>query len=97
MPGKRKHLIRELPYRASLVVGVWARRGAWSGDGSMDGGGAGGHARAQLARLETPQQLLIVATQPLLLVALLLHVHLQVGILLGELSGEEGGREKVKN
>lgn len=55
----------------------------------MDGGRGGRHARAQLARLKTPQQFLISATQPLLLVALLLHVHLQVGIFLRELSEEE--------
>lgn len=64
----------------------------------MDGGGAGGHPRAQLARLETPQQFLISATQTLLLVALLLHVHLQVGVLLRELpEKEEGRREKSQN
>lgn len=57
----------------------------------MDGGGAGGHARAQLACLKTPEQFLVGATQPLLLVALLLHVHLQVGVLLRELSNEEEG------
>lgn len=57
----------------------------------MDGGGAGGHARAQLACLKTPQQFLISATQPLLLVAFLLHVHLQVGVLLRELSEQEEG------
>lgn len=56
----------------------------------MDGGGGGGHVRAQLACLKTPQQFLVGATQPLLLVALLLHVHLQVGILLGELPEKEG-------
>lgn len=54
----------------------------------MDGGGAGGHARAQLACLKTPQQFLIGAAQTLLLVALLLHIHLQVGILLRELPVE---------
>lgn len=59
----------------------------------MEGGGAGGHPRAQIARLETPQQLLVGATQTLLLVALLLHVHLQVGVLLRELSEGEGQNE----
>lgn len=53
----------------------------------MEGGGARGHSGAELARLEAPQQLLVGATQPLLLVALLLHVHLQVGVLLRELPG----------
>lgn len=87
-----------LPLRESLMVGVWAGRGTWSRGGSMDGGGAGGHPRAQLARLETPQQFLISATQTLLLVALLLHVHLQVGVLLRELpEKEEGRREKSQN
>ncbi len=82
---KKKELIQELPLIVSLMVGVWAGRGARCGGGSMDGGGAGRHARAQLARLKTPQQFLISATQPLLLVALFLHVHLQVSILLREL------------
>lgn len=64
------------------MVGVRAGRGTRSRRGSMDGGGAGGHPWAQLARLKTPQQFLIGATQALLLIALLLHVHLQVGVLL---------------
>ena len=76
------------------MVGVRAGGGALSGRGSMDRGGAGGHARAQLARLKAPQQLLVGATQTLLLVALLLHVHLKVGVLLGELSEEEDEEEQ---
>lgn len=55
----------------------------------MDWGGAGGHVRTQLASLQPPQQLLVGATEALLLVALLLHVHLQVSILLRELPEEE--------
>ena len=62
----------------------------------MDGGRAGGHARAQLACLKTPQQFLIGAAQPLLLVALLLHVHLQVGILLRELPDRDTQKSKHK-
>lgn len=89
MPDKRKRLIQELPLRASLMVGVWTGRRALPRRWPMDGGGAGGHARAELPRLKTPQQFFIGATQPLLLVALLLHVHLQVCILLRELSEEE--------
>ena len=61
----------------------------------MDGGGAGGHARAQLACLKTPQQFLIGAAQPFLLVALLLHVYLQVGILLRELPNRD--MQKLKH
>lgn len=72
------------------MVGVWPGGGTWSRGGSVEGGGAGGHPRAQIARLETPQQLLVGATQALLLVALLLHVHLQVGVLLRELPKGEG-------
>lgn len=64
------------------MVGVGAGRGPRSRGGSMDRGGAGGHPWAQFARLKTPQQFLISATQALLLIALLLHVHLQVGIFL---------------
>lgn len=48
----------------------------------MDGRRAGRHARAQLSGLKTPEQFLISATQTLLLVALLLHVHVQVGVFL---------------
>lgn len=97
MPDKRKRLIQERLLTVSLMVGVWTGRGARSRDGSMEGGGAGGHARAQLARLKTPQQFLISATQPLLLVALLLHVHLQVGILLRELPEKKEGQSKHKS
>lgn len=71
------------------MVGVRAGRRAWSREGAMEGGGAGGHVRAQFACLKTPQQLLVVATQTFLLVALLLHVHLQVSIILRELPEEE--------
>lgn len=78
------------------MVGVWAGRGAWAGGGSMDRGGAGGHARAQLAGLKTPQQFLVSATQTLLLVALLHHVHLQVGIILRELPEEDEAQGKDK-
>lgn len=75
--------------RESLVVGVRAGRGTWFGAGSVDGGCAGGHPGAQLACLEAPHQLLVCAAEALLLVALLLHVHLQVGVLLRQLPGEE--------
>lgn len=64
------------------MVGVRTGGGARARGRPVDGGGAGGHAGAQLARLEAPQQLLVGAAQTLLLVALLLHVHLQVGVLL---------------
>lgn len=64
------------------MVGVGAGGRAWHRGGPMDGGAGGRHARTQLARLQAPQQLLVGATQALLLVALLLHVHLQVGVLL---------------
>lgn len=60
----------------------------------MEGGGARGHPGAELARLEAPQQLLVGATQPLLLVALLLHVHLQVGVLLRELPFQREQRKE---
>lgn len=73
------------------MVGVRPSGGTRPGGGSVEGGGAGGHPRAELARLEAPQQLLVGATQPLLLVALLLHVHLQVGVLLRELPCQREG------
>lgn len=59
-----------------------ASRGTRHGGRSMDGGGTGGHPRTQLARLEAPEQFFVGATQTLLLVALFLHIHLQVGVLL---------------
>lgn len=65
----------------------------------MQGGGAGRH---QGAGLETPQQLLVVPTQPLLLSVLLLHGLVEVGVLLRQLPGgaaaEAAGvsREHVK-
>ena len=64
-----------------LVVGVRACRGGGVGEGLVDGGGAQGHVGAELPRLEAPQELLVGATQALLLLALLLHMHLQVGVL----------------
>lgn len=67
------------------MAGVRARGGAGSRGGAVDGGGGGGHAGAQLARLEAPQQLLVGPAQALLLVALLLYVHLEVGVLLRQL------------
>lgn len=81
MLDKRKPLIQELPWRVSLMVGVWAGRRARSRERPVDGRGAGGHTRTQLARLKAPQQLLVVATQPLLLVAFLFHVDLQAGVI----------------
>ena len=63
------------------MVGVRACRGGGVREGLVDGGGAWGHVGAEFPRLETPQELLISATQALLLLALLLHMHLQVGIL----------------
>lgn len=95
MPDKRKRLIQELPVRVSLMVGVWAGWRTWSGGGPMEGGGAGGYTRTQLACLKTPQQFLVIATQPLLLVALLLHVDLQVGVMFGELPEQEEGKVKT--
>jgi len=74
------------------VVGAWACRGGGVREGLVDGGGAWGHVGAELARLETPQELLVGATQALLLLALLLHVHLQVGVLLRQLPGGGRGR-----
>lgn len=62
----------------------------------MDGGGAGGHPRTQLARLEAPEQFFVGAAQALLLIALLLHVHLQVGVLLRELPDQEEPRNQTK-
>lgn len=59
----------------------------------MEWGGTGGHPGTQVARLEAPKQFFVGATQAFLLVALLLHVHLQVGVLLRELPGQaEPGR-----
>lgn len=79
------------------MVGVWACRGGWSGGGAVNWGGRWGHVGAELACLETPQQLLVGATQTLLLFALLLHVNLQVGVLLCELPGGGGGGGKYEN
>lgn len=89
MPDKRNGLIQQSPLKVSLMVGVWTGRGAWYRGGSMDRGGAGRHSRAQLACLKAPQQFLIGATQTLLLIAFLLHVHLQVSIVFRELSRED--------
>ena len=61
------------------MVRVWAGRGA---------------VRTQLACLETPQQFFIGATQPLLLIALLLNIHLQVGVFFRELPEEEKETKK---
>lgn len=97
MADKTKCVMKVVPLRdrererESLMVGVRPSGRTRSGGGSVEGGGAGGHPGAELARLEAPQQLLVGATQPLLLVALLLHVHLQVGVLLRELPFLEGG------
>lgn len=82
---KRTHDIQVL----SLVVRVRASRGARHGGPSMDGGGTGGHPRTQLACLEAPEQFFVGATQTFLLVALFLHIHLQVGVLLWELPDQE--------
>lgn len=71
------------------MVRVRASRGTRHGGWSMVGGGSGRHPRTQLARLEAPQQFFVGATQTFLLVALFLHVHLQVGVLLRELPGGE--------
>lgn len=71
------------------MVRVWTCGGGRSGGGAVDGGGRGGHVGAQLAGLEAPQQLLVGAAQTLLLLALLLHVNLQVGVLLGQLPEKE--------
>lgn len=48
----------------------------------MQRGGGGGN---EGAGLETPEELLVVAAQPLLLGALLLHGLLEVGVLLRQL------------
>lgn len=61
----------------------------------MDGGGTGGHPRTQIACLEAPKQFFVSATQTFLLIALLLHVHLQVGVLLRELPDRETPRKKT--
>lgn len=62
----------------------------------MDGGGTGGHPRTQLARLKAPEQFFVGAAQALLLIALLLHIHLQVGVLLRELPDQEKPRSQAK-
>lgn len=46
----------------------------------------GWHAWTQFARLQTPEQLLVCATQSLFLITFLLHILLQVSILLWQLS-----------
>lgn len=71
------------------MVRVWTCGGARSRRGVVNRGGSGGHVGAQLACLEAPQQLLVGATQTLLLFALLLHVNLQVGVLFSELPEEK--------
>lgn len=79
------------------MVGVRAGGGARSRGWVVDGGGAGGHVWTQLACLQTPQQLFVGATQTLLLFALHLHVHLQVGVLFRELPEVEKGQKKIRN
>lgn len=81
----------------SLVVWVRASRGTWHGGKSMDGGGTGGHPRTQLACLEAPKQFFVSATQTFFLIALFLHIHLQVGVLLRELPDKENRRHKTIN
>lgn len=61
----------------------------------MDGGGSGGHPRTQIARLEAPKQFFVSATQTFLLIALFLHIHLQVGVLLRELPDKGESRNKT--
>lgn len=91
MLKKRKNDIQVL----SLVVGVRASRGTWHGGRSMDGGGTGGHPRTQFACLQAPKQFFVSATQTFLLIALFLHIHLQVGVLLRELPDKEKPRTKT--
>lgn len=51
----------------------------------MQRGGCRGH---EWAGLKTPQKLLVVAAQPLLFGALLLHRLVEIGVLLGQLPAE---------
>lgn len=53
----------------------------------MQRGGCWGH---EWAGLKTPQKLLVVAAQPLLFGALLLHRLVEIGVLLGQLPAEMG-------
>lgn len=58
----------------------------------MQRGGGRGH---EGAGLETPQKLLVVATQPLLLRALLLDGLMEVGVLLRQLPAGEAAQGKL--
>lgn len=58
------------------------------GERAVERGGRRGHERAGL---ETPQELLVVAAQPLLLGALLLHRLVEISVLLRQLPAGGGG------
>lgn len=79
--------------RAAVTVGGRVAAGGGEEGGAAGGGRRGGEGAVQRggarggqrARLQAPQELLVVAGQALLLGALLLHGPLQVGVLLGQL------------
>ena len=88
--GQRRYpSVWNLNFVGSSGEGLNVRGRVGAGSGSVERGARGGHAGAQVPRLQAPEQLLIVAAQALLLIGLLLHVFMQVGILLRQLPGGE--------